>query len=431
MEVLSSSETSPQSISQNDITDIPMKPKMSEIIRPKKIDIEKFQKLKNALTKPIEGLTQIPDLTIPLEMQSDKKKRIANDDLPTKIRELLNKVTDGNLGEIQEDLRTSLSSYTIDLQKIDEIAQIFISKIILDSRGINNYLELLNCICTMCIVLDKKVDDSGKSVVVYSTTIGNSFLKKCRSQLFNSIKLVTIRDLVVHGISDGREDQDIYNRERTYIFNLVKTICQLYERRPKVKKDEYTINLNIQHLYVTINIIINQFIHVNKIYLLYKKIIDLSVPFEDDMSDPLYELFQKVLYDADLYMRIEEFYADIIFVFMERSKIYKADTSIYQDDNSSNYKPKNVKFVTDDPVNEDDINNNSEDNVILKYYCMCLKKELEDKIPEIDLSIPEYQSDILNKVKDRTMKDVVDRFEKEVIPTMTSKRLKMIYSAEK
>lgn len=256
------------------------------------ISIKQFLALRTHKVKPIDGLN-IPNITVPPHLVSKKRSTEATDSISINIRQLFNSLTSDNLSGIKEKLREVIISKAQNVEMIEEISQEILHNFLISEQNIKNYMHLLNAVSSACVLIDPTQTDKAncpnKNV---SPTIGNFFLNKCRTMIFNCISDANIRNLAQMD-QDDMDELDRYNREREKISNLILTICYLYEQR-----NTSNINLKAAQLYSLISTILNS----------YKKNQDLMAelgnPNKDDCSDENeYEILRKMctLFAEQLY----------------------------------------------------------------------------------------------------------------------------------
>lgn len=269
-----------------------------------KITISDFRLFKKQKVKPIDGLN-IPGITIPSHLVSRIRQTQALDTLSINIRSLFNSLTPDNLLKVKEKLNSIVIEKARNQEMIEEIAQEILSNFIVSENNIKNYMFLLNAISQACVLLTPKTESKAVNV---SPTIGNFFLEKCKTLIFNFIKMENIRTLAKMDLDDS-DQLDIYNREREKITNLILTICYLYEQR-KTKH----IKLSALQLFHLINTILK--IHET----LLSRMRILGDPMEDECSDEMeYEILRKMC----------SLYAEQLYTFMyKEAKEFVMDTTV-------------------------------------------------------------------------------------------------------
>lgn len=170
------------------------------------------------------------------------------------------------------------------IKDIESIAEEILRNFIVDEKNINNYLQILNIISPTCFISK----DSEKP----SISVGNCFLGKLRTMIFDRISTENIRELAKLELDD-MDQLDIYNKERTKINNLILTLCSLYDQR-----NTKFIKLSGNHIYSVINIIASRYEEcINKMK-------ELGDPEEDCLDEDEYEILRKmsIIYAEHLYL---------------------------------------------------------------------------------------------------------------------------------
>lgn len=239
---------------------------MADSYTPKQITVPEIIALRNQCTKPIDML-DIPNIFVPSHMVCKKRSTQASDTIAIHIRVLFNSLTSDNIDSIKVQLISTVVERVKSVELIDEVATEILSNFIISSINIDNYMHLLNAICSACVELpsteEKKV----------SKTIGNYFLDKCKNKIFQFIKEDNIRRIAMFD-HDDPDQFDLYNKERERINNMIITICALYSQR-----NTNLVRLTAVQLYHLIKIIMNTY------FKYHKKMLELGDPYEGECAD--------------------------------------------------------------------------------------------------------------------------------------------------
>lgn len=260
------------------------------ILRPKIITIEQFTSFSKEIVYPIDGL-KIPNILVPKSLVGKSRPTEINNTLSINIRKLFNGLTNDNIEIIKNQLQNIILTEVKDFSSIKEIADEILSNFLISDQHIEKYILLLNTISTACV---KIPDPNNVSSTKMSPTIGTVFLNKCRDLIFGYIKEENIRKLALLD-EENLDEQDVYNRERSKISNLIITICYLYGQR-----NTNYIRLCAPQIYEVINTLINNYVINNT------KMKKLGNPYNDEecKDEREFEILKKMcsLYAENLYI---------------------------------------------------------------------------------------------------------------------------------
>ena len=199
------------------------------IIKSKSISIDQIKYLvSNHRVKPIENLL-ISDITFPSSLSSRRRQTESDSELVINVRLIFNSLSTENINQRSEQLEKIVMENAKSVEMINDIANEIFSHFLNDEKMIPCYLRLLNAVYRMgnCPI-GMSIEELKKTN--NGPTIGNHFLRKCRDIIVGMIAFKNIKILSDYDLDDV-EELDKYNDQREKIFNLITTICYLYEQR--------------------------------------------------------------------------------------------------------------------------------------------------------------------------------------------------------
>lgn len=279
----------------------------NNIITPHRLTVSQLLSLKNQTVKPIDGLN-IPNITMPSHLVSKKRSTEANDTLAVNIRLLFNSLTNDNITESKERLRSIVYAKAQNVEMLNEIAEELLQNFIISEQNIKNYMHLLNAIWNASVLI--QCPDASDKV---SPTIGNYFLNKCKDMIFNNISEKHIRMLALMD-QDDSDDLDKYNREREKIINLIITICHLYAQRTTAY-----IKLTAVQIFSVLKIILDTYTNIQN------KMKELGDPYEDECEDED---------EYECCRRMCSIYAEHVYTFLsQQGREFFIDKTVVKDQN--------------------------------------------------------------------------------------------------
>lgn len=257
-----------------------------EKIQPKTIPVEYFMEHRSDKVKPIQGLT-IPNIIFPKEL-SNKRSTEVSDTLVNYVIRLRNTMTSENIPIIKEKLRESIMEKANSEEDLRDVAQVLLDTFLIGGTNISNCMHLLNAVYRAQFNTSKQNDNAVEKTT--STTpvkihsIGFFFLDKCRNKIFEYISADNIRKIASLN-KDDVDELDEYHRQRDNIFNLIETVCYLYEQR---KSDN--IKLSARQLIPLMGQIYNSYMTASK------RAKELGNPYEgEDCEDETeYEILSEM-----------------------------------------------------------------------------------------------------------------------------------------
>ena len=195
---------------------------------PKKMQALKYNpyyllSLMNHSTIPIAGLVNIP-WTVPID--NNKNSIVLN------IRKLFNIVTPLNIDEIKKELRHIVTSHLVKTpennisEEMNNISNEMLNNFVVYESNIKIYMQMLNAIFNIVVSHVNQITCEP----VQSKQIAYFFLQNCKALLLKYISEENIRSLAMKDCDDENE-QDLFNKEKNKIFNLITTVCALYDQR--------------------------------------------------------------------------------------------------------------------------------------------------------------------------------------------------------
>lgn len=246
-----------------------------------------FLERKRMHVEPIIDLV-IPKVIVPPDMIK-KRKTESKNTMSIYIRQLLNSITIHNVEQAKKQLLSDIETKVKSEESLCEIAQELLSSFVVSNKNLDNYTHILNSICRASFRISNPITNE----VIASPSIGNIFLAKCRTLIFETITENNIGLIAEKHNLDDDDDLDIYNKEKEKILNLILLLCRLYAQR-----ESAYVKLNAMHLYGVISRILASHISV------CEKMSVLGNPEEGECEDEdKYELYRKMcaIYAEQLY----------------------------------------------------------------------------------------------------------------------------------
>lgn len=278
----------------------------NNIIKTKSINVDQIKYiLLNHKVKPIDNLL-IPDITFPSYLSTRRRQSESDSELIINIRLLFNSLSTENVNSRSEQLQNMILENAKSSDMIKDISNEIFSHFMNDEKLIPSYLRLLNSVfnmmhCPVGVSADELKKKNNQP------TIGNIFLNKCRETIIGMIDLKNIKKLSEFDMDDI-EECDNFNDQREKIFNLITTICHLYEQR------------NGPYIHLTANQVIPLISTILKYYkFIHNELCNTVNPYETDCSDEDVEKYESLKKMANIYaeqiyhfinLEIKNFYED-------------------------------------------------------------------------------------------------------------------------
>lgn len=218
----------------------------------------------------ISNMIPIPH-TVPISNNKDA--------VISEVRKLFNIVAISNIEEIKRDLRTNLISHLTRIaqedvtEEMNEISLEILNNFIVFDTNIKINISMLNSIYNLA----PSNKDRNTGVMIESKPIAFYFVNNCREMFFKLISEENIQKLA--SLDQDDEDQlDIYTKEKNKIFNLISTMCALFDQRNNAK----SIFLPLGSIYGSFNTLLQKY------YGLTAKMNELGDPYDDtvECTDP-------------------------------------------------------------------------------------------------------------------------------------------------
>lgn len=251
-----------------------------------------FRSKLNDSTVIIDGLLPIPNATM-IENNNKKKKTAISE-----IRTLFNTITNENVDQVKGELRRSVTEFLTKLPEenirteMKKIADEMLGNFIVSEHNIKLYMQMLNNISN--IAVDHIDPITGNRI--NSDPFKKYFIDSCKELILKYISEPHIRELILKDQEDD-DDIDLFNKAKGKIFNLIITICSLYDQR-----NTPGICLHAMQLYGIINSIINTY---NSLTVYMKK---LGNPCEVDCEDE--DEYEKL-------SRMCSIYSELVIIFLD------------------------------------------------------------------------------------------------------------------
>lgn len=239
---------------------------MTQTVKARSYPVSYLRKCLDMSIMPISGLS-IPKITMP-------NKNIQYS-IITEIRKLFNIVTATNVDIVKTELKKIIidslvnkdSKELLSNKMNDIVNEILNNFIISDTKLLQTYTKMLNAIS--CVAIRSINTETGDPE--QSEPIRSYFLKNCRTLIYKyicseNIKLMCMKNL------DDIDEEDLFNKEKNKITNLIMTICSLYNQRNldvDIKLTAIPVHGIIQHM-------------LNECIIIISKMKELGNPYESD-----------------------------------------------------------------------------------------------------------------------------------------------------
>lgn len=209
-------------------------------------------------------LSYLENVSVPLDSMS-QMPRIAplvnNDNLIlTEIRKLFNIVTPTNVEDIKKTLRHLVTSHIIsktDILKIEREMNIISGEILnnflVSESNITLYMQLIGEIHSISTIFTDPITLKQKS----SRPIRAFFLVKCHQQTLSFLSEDFVRELAVLD-PDDEDDADILHKGKNKVFNMLTTLCYLYDQSDK----SGLISINNSQMHEIVDILLEKFTNI-------------------------------------------------------------------------------------------------------------------------------------------------------------------------
>lgn len=199
----------------------------NQYTKPQTISVKQINELRKL--KPKNPDINIPGIVIPAELDGKKRPIVAEENISTKIRFIFNSLTATNIEKTKVLLKEQINKLET-AEDVQKVADEILANLIVSEQNIPNYMHLLNFASPHVVKVKPYIDKNTGKERDTTDSIGRCFIIKCRDLLFSMISETNIRDLAEIDQYDS-DCIDEFNKRREKIFNLIITICHLYDQR--------------------------------------------------------------------------------------------------------------------------------------------------------------------------------------------------------